>query len=148
MPDFSPGDSAVGYKFIFQIDGIQCPSVIDVSGLKLEVDKIESKTQSDSGVFIQSHMPGPQKSGEITVTRQLTDDKTITNWLNEVMKGDMSGSRKTAVVKILDLIGAPVKTYEFDQCWVKSVETSGFKAGGNEGMTEKFVMTYTSGKVE
>ena len=58
-----------------------------------------------------------------------------------------AGSRKTAVVKILDLIGAPVKTYEFDQCWVKSVETSGFKAGGNEGMTEKFVMTYTSGKV-
>jgi hypothetical protein len=40
-----------------------------------------------------------------------------------------------------------VKAYEFEQVWVKSVETSTFKAGSNEGMTEKFVLTYTTGKV-
>ena len=144
---FAPGDSAVGYKFVFKIDGIACPAVIDVTGVKLEVDKIESMTQTDAGQLVISHMPGPVKAGEITVTRQLTNDKTMSDWLASVMKGDVTGARKTASVEILDLMGSPVKSYEFEQVWVKSVETSTFKAGSNEGMTEKFVLTYTTGKV-
>jgi phage tail-like protein len=147
MP-LAPGDSAVGYRFLFAIDGIALDSVIDITGLKLEVDKIEAKTQTKDGKFIISHMPGPVKPGEITITRLLTDDKAITDWLTTVMAGDVSGARKTATVQITDLEGTAIKDYEFKGVWVKSIETSGFKAGGNEGMTEKFVLTYTEGAVK
>lgn len=147
MPAFDPGDSAVGYRFVFKLDGIACPAVIDVSGLKVEVDKIETKTQTHDGKMVISYMPGPFKPGEITVTRQLTDDKAMTDWLTKVMQGDVAGSRKTATVEIHDLQGKKVKSYDFDKVWVKSVETSTFKAGANEAMTEKFTLTWVDCKV-
>src|SRR3954469_21712635 len=139
MP-FDFGDGAVGYKFVFKLDGIECPAVIDVSGLKIEVEKIEVKQQTKDGKLVYSYTPGPFKPGEITVTRQLTNDKAMTDWLQKVMKGDIAGARKTASVDVLDLAGGKVKSYEFDKVWVKSVETSEFKAGANEGMTEKFTL--------
>ncbi len=146
---FDTGDSAVGYKFIITIDGIQLPHVIDVSGLKVEMDVIEAKVQTADGKFVISKMPGPIKAGEFTITRQLTDSKTITDWWKQAMEGDVKGARKTAVVEIKDLMGAStVKSYEFENVWVKSVETSTFKAGSNEAMTEKFTVVYTTAKVK
>ncbi len=141
---YSLGDSAVGYKFVVTIDGVQCPLVTEVSGPVLEVEKIESKTQNNNTKEMMiSHMPGPRKPGEITVTRQLTQDKTISSWLQQVMGGDITGSRKTAKIEILDFQNSPVKTYEFQNVWCTKVETSAFKAGSNEAMTEKFTLTWT-----
>lgn len=146
MP-FSLGDSAVGYRFIFSIDGIECPSVTDVSGLSIEVEKIESKSQTHDGKYIISHMPGAHKPGEITITRQLTNDKTIINWLDSVIKGQITQARKTAKVEILDFDSSPVKTYEFSNVWCTKVETSDYKAGSNDAMSEKFTLTWTEAKV-
>ncbi len=87
-------------------------------------------------------MPGKQKGGELTVTRGLTDSKTITDWLKQVGEGDVAGSRKTASVALLDYAGSPIKTYDFTNCWVKSVEVNALKAGAAEQATEKFVMCY------
>ena len=52
----------------------------------------------------------------------------------------MAGSRKTAAVALLDYSGAPIKTYSFTNCWVKSVEVNALKAGAAEQATEKFVI--------
>jgi phage tail-like protein len=145
---FETGDGAVGYKFAFKLDGIVCPSVIDVSGLKLEVDMIETKTQSADGKMIISHVPGPYKPGDITVTRQLTDDLSISEWLATVMKGDPKAVRRTASVEVFDLAGAKIKSFDFANVWVKSVETSQFKAAANEPLTEKFTMTWTEAEVK
>jgi phage tail-like protein len=147
MSAFATGDSAVAYKFTFKVDGIQCPSVIDVSGIKLEVEVIEAMTQSDSGQLIISHMPGQQKGGEITVTRLLTDDKTMTNWIKQVFGGQVTQARHTASVEVLNLAGSAVKTFNFDNVWLKAVETSEFKAGSAERITEKLDMTYTHAEV-
>jgi phage tail-like protein len=144
---FATGDGAVAYKFAFKIDGITCPSVIDVSGLKLEVEMIETKTQTADGKLVISHVPGAYKPGEITVTRQLTDDLAISDWLGVVMKGDPVAARKSATVDVFDLTSAKIKSYQFTNVWVKSVETSQFKAGSNEPLTEKFTMTWTEATV-
>ena len=69
------------------IDGIEVPKVIEVSGLKTEVDKIELKQQTKDGKYVVRQMIGRQKAGEITVTRGLTDSKTITDWLKKVIGG-------------------------------------------------------------
>ena len=142
------GDGAVGYKFIVTIDGVQCPLVTEVSGPVLETEKIETKVQNNNTKEMMiSHMPGPRKPGEITVTRQLTQDKTIIGWLQQVMKGDVTGSRKTANIEVLDFKNQPVKTYEFQNVWCTKVETSTFKAGSSEAMTEKATLTWTDWSV-
>ena len=138
----APLDTASANGFIVTVDGIQIPKVNEVSGLKAEVDKIELKQQTSDGKFVVLQMPGKRKGGELTVTRGLTDSKTITDWLKQVAEGDVAGSRKTASVALLDYAGSPIKTYDFTNCWVKSVEVNALKAGAAEQATEKFVMCY------
>ena len=135
-------DNAPAYAFIVKIDGIAIPRVNEVSGLKIEVDKIDLKQQTDAGKYIVRQVIGRQKAGEITVTRGLTDSKTVSDWIKQVTQGDMAGARKTASVEVLDYAGAPIKTFNYTNCWVRSIEMSGLKAGSTEQATEKFVICY------
>ena len=80
-------DSAAANGFIVTIDGIQIPKVNEVSGLKSEVDKIELKQQTSDGKYVVRQLIGRPKAGEFTVTRGLTDSKTITDWLKQVARG-------------------------------------------------------------
>jgi phage tail-like protein len=137
-----PLDSSAANGFIVTVDGIQIPKVNEVSGLKLEVDKVELKQQTSDGKYVVRQLIGRPKAGEFTVTRGLTDSKTVTDWLKTVAQGDVAGSRKTASVQLLDYAGAPIKTYNFVNCWVKSVEVNSLKAGAAEQATEKFTICY------
>jgi phage tail-like protein len=141
-------DNAPANGFTVTIDGIEVPRVIEVSGLKHEVDKIELKQQTKDGKYIVRQLIGRPKAGEITVTRGLTESKTVTDWLKTVMEGDVAGARKTAAVALLDYKGETVKTYNFVNCWVRSVEVNSLKAGATEQTTEKFVICYDTSTVE
>lgn len=140
-------DSAAAHSFIVTIDGIQIPKVNDVSGLKQEVEKIELKQQTSDGKYVVRQLIGRPKPGEFTVTRGLTESKTVTDWLKSVAQGDVAGSRKTASVQLLDYMGAAIKTYEFTNCWVRSVEINSLKAGASEQATEKFTVCFDEVKV-
>ncbi|MDQ0850362.1 phage tail-like protein [Arthrobacter sp. B3I9] len=135
-------DNSAANGFTVTIDGIEVPRVIEVSGLKTEVDKIELKQQTQDGKYVVRQLIGRPKAGELTVTRGLTQSKTINDWLKTVMEGDVAGARKTAAVSLLDYKGETLKTYNFVNCWVKSVEVNSLKAGATEQATEKFVICY------
>jgi phage tail-like protein len=135
-------DNSSANGFTVTIDGIEVPRVIEVSGLKTEVDKIELKQQTKDGKYVVRQLIGRPKAGELTVTRGLTQSKTITDWLKTVMEGDVAGARKTAAVALLDYKGETLKTYNFVNCWVKSVELNSLKAGATEQATEKFIICY------
>ncbi len=135
-------DNSPANAFTVTIDGIEVPRVIEVSGLKTEVDKIELKQQTRDGKYVVRQMMGRPKAGEFSVTRGLTDSKTVTDWLKTVMEGDVAGARKTAAVALLDYKGETLKTYNFVNCWVKSVEINSLKAGATEQATEKFTICY------
>jgi phage tail-like protein len=135
-------DNSPANAFTVTIDGIEVPRVIEVSGLKTEVDKIELKQQTKDGKYVVRQLIGRAKPGELTVTRGLTESKTVTDWLKTVMEGDVAGARKTAAVALLDYKGETLKTYNFVNCWVKSVELNSLKAGATEQAIEKFVICY------
>ena len=143
MPLPDAMDLAPAYSFSVTIDGVQVPYVMEVSGLKAEVDKIAYQHQDQSGKFITRQMMGRQKPGEFKVKRGLTDSKTITDWLKQIMQGDLAGSRKTAAVKIMSSDGAIVSTLNYRNCWIKDVEVGGtLKAGSTEPMTETFTICW------
>ena len=102
-------DTSAANGFIVTVDGIQIPKVNEVSGLKSEVDKIELKQQTSDGKYVVRQLIGRAKAGEFTVTRGLTDSKTITDWLKTVAEGDVAGARKTASVQLLDFAGQVIK---------------------------------------
>ena len=135
-------DSSSANGFRVKVDGIEIPKVTEVSGLTTEVDKIELKQQTADGKYVVRQMIGRPKPGALVITRGLTDSKTVSDWLKTVMEGDVAGSRKTASVELLDYQGTTIKTYNFVNCWVKSVELNSLKAGATEQATEKFVICY------
>ena len=53
-----PLDSSPAYGFIVTIDGVELPKVVDVSGLKSEVDKIELKQQTKDGKYVVRQLIG------------------------------------------------------------------------------------------
>ena len=140
-------DSSPAYAFKVTIDGIEIPKVTEVSGLKNEVDKIELKQQLADGKYVARQLIGRAKTGEFTVTRGLTESKTISDWLKVVMKGDVSGARKNASVELLDYEGSTLKKYEFRNCWVRVVEINSLKAGATEQATEKFTVCFDESEV-
>ncbi|MEI2765952.1 MAG: phage tail protein [Dermatophilaceae bacterium] len=148
MPLADPLDSAAANGFRFVLDGIEVPKVIEVSGLTSEVDKIEMKQQTKDGKYVVRNLIGRPKSGQITVTRGLTDSKSITDWLKTVMEGDVAGARKTAAVEITDFKGSTIKTLEFKNVWVQKVEVSTLKAGATEQATEKFTLCFDESTVK
>src|SRR5262245_58086041 len=118
MP-FENMDVGAGYGFKMSIDGIEVPRLMEVSGLKNEVDVIEIKQNTKDGKFSITKVMGRPKAGEVTVTRGLTQDKVVNDWLKQVMGGDISGVRKNASVTITDYANTPVKEFNLNNCWVK-----------------------------
>ena len=147
MPLPDPLDSATAHGFRFLIDGIEVPKVIKIKGLKSEVDMIEMKQQTKDGKFVVRPMIGRPKSGKFTVTRGLTGDKSVTDWLKQVMKGDADGVRKTATVEVFDDTGQTIRTVEFKGVWVQFVEISTLKAGAIESVTEKLTLCFDESTV-
>ena len=75
-------DNAPAYNFSVTIDGVQMPLVMEVSGVKMEVDKIETKQQvAADGKYVTRQIPGRPKVGEFSITRGLTDSKAVLDWL-------------------------------------------------------------------
>lgn len=145
---FDNFDAGAGYGFKMTIDGIEVPRLMEVSGLKSEVDVIEIKQNSaKDGKFSITKVMGRRKAGEVTVTRGMTQDKAVNDWLKKVMEGDIAGSRKNASVAITDYKDTPVKEFNLLNCWVKSVEMGTLKAGATDVLTEKFVLVYEEMKV-
>ena len=136
-------DMGTAYAFSVSIDGVQVPQVIEVSGLKSEVDMVTYQQQTADGKYGARQMMGRQKPGQFTVTRGLTDSKTITDWLKAVMQGDLKGSRKTAEVVVYTTDAQPLRRMNFRNVWVKDVEMGGsLKAGSTEPLTEKFTVCW------
>jgi phage tail-like protein len=143
MPLADPMDMATAYSFSVKIDGVEVPYVIEVSGLKSEVDMVTYQEQTHDGKYVARQVMGRPKPGQFTVTRGLTDSKTVTDWLKAVMQGDLKGSRKTAEVVVYTSDNQPVKRLNFRNCWIKDVEVgSTLKAGSTEPLTEKFTVAW------
>lgn len=141
MP-LDPIDSPSTVAFSVTIDGIELPRVLEVSGLKSEVDIIELKQQTPDGKYVIRQLIGRPKPGQFTVTRGLTESTTITDWMALVMHGDVPGARTSVEVALFDDAGSPLRTFRFTNCWVQCVEMSALKRGESEPPAEAFVVCY------
>jgi phage tail-like protein len=141
LPDL---DKAVGHSFGIEIDGVVIKQIQEVSGLKMEQDVIELKQNSSDGKYINKKLPGRPKSGEATLTRGLTDDKTFEKWIKDSRFGKMKDARKNGAVIVYDYEGNSLKRYKLTNAWPKSLEIGTLKAGDTSVLTEKLSITYES----
>lgn len=141
LPD-TDFDVTVGWSFGFEFDGIQIKHIQEVTGLKVEADVIELKENAADGKYVNKMLPGRTKSGEITLTRGLTDDTSFQDWIKKVGFGDLKEARKGGAVIVYDFMGDPLKRFKISNCWPKSLEIGTLKAGDTSVLTEKLTITH------
>ena len=142
MSLFGEFDTGVGWSFGLEIDGIEIKEIQEIDGLKLEADEIELKHNTLDGKYINKRLPGRKKSGELTFTRGITEDKNWEKWIGNVFTGKIVDARKNGVVKIYNYEGTAVREYKFVNGWPKSIEISSMKAGDTSVLTEKLTMVH------
>jgi phage tail-like protein len=139
---FADIDTGVGHSFGIEIDGIVIKHINEVTGLKMEQDVIELKTNAaDSGKYVIKKLPGRPKAAEITLTRGLDGDKSFQKWIEDAHFGKMSAARKGGAVIVYDYEGNAVKRFKMTNAWPKSLEIGSMKAGDTSVLTEKLVIT-------
>src|SRR3954447_13903738 len=137
LPDL---DTSVGHSFGLEIDGVVIKAIQEVSGLKMEQDVIELKHNTNDGKYINKKLPGRPKSGEVTLTRGLTDSNSFDKWIKAAHFGKMGEARKGGAVIVFDYEGKPLKRYKLTNAWPKSLELGSMKAGDTNLLTEKLVV--------
>jgi phage tail-like protein len=141
-------DSAVGHSFGLEVDSIVIKQITEVSGLKMEQDVIEYKSNTADGKFVIRKAPGAPKAGEVTLSRGLTSDNSFEKWVKDCRFGKMTDARKGGAIIVYDYEGNALKRYKLTNAWAKSLEISSLKAGDTSVLTEKLVITYEALEVE
>jgi len=145
IPDF---DSSVGNTFGLEFDGITIKQITEVSGLKMEQDVIEYKSNTSDGKYQIKKLPGKSKPPDITLSRGLTADNSFEKWQQKSEFGKMSEARKGGAIIVYDFEGNAIKRYKLINAWAKSLEVSGMKAGDTSVLTEKLTLTCERIEVE
>lgn len=145
LPDF---DAGVGHSFGLEFDSVVIKQIQEVSGLKMEQDVIEMKSNTADGKYAIRKLPGRPKAGEVTLTRGLTSDNSFEQWVNASQLGNMTQARKGGAIIVYDYMGAPIKRYKLENAWPKSLEIGSLKAGDTTVLTEKLVLTYEQMEVD
>ena|SRR6266498_3585665 len=140
LPDLL--DTSVGWSFGFEFDGVMIKQIQEVTGLKMENDVIELKHNTPTGKYVNKKLPGRPKAGEITITRGLTEDKSLQDWMMKSHLGDMVGARKGGSIIVFDFMGTELKRYKLTAAWPKSLEIGTMKAGDTSVLTEKLTITH------
>jgi phage tail-like protein len=139
LPDL---DSSVGHSFGLEVDGVAITQISEVSGLKMEQDVIEYKTNTADGKYVIKKVPGRPKAGEVTLTRGLTGDTSFEKWVKDAQFGKMASARRGGAIIVYDYEGQAIKRYKLTNAWPKSLEIGTLKAGDTSILTEKLVVTY------
>lgn len=142
MPLFADFDGGVTYSFGLTVDGVTTKSIMEIDGLKFEVDAIELKENTPDGKYVVRKIPGRKAAGELTFTRVFHQDTSWTDWIKKIFKGDAKGGRKDGTVDLYDYAGVKVNSFKFTNGWPKSIEYSGLKAGAADPLTEKLTLTH------
>jgi len=145
IPDM---DSSVGHSFGLEFDGITIKQITEVSGLKLEQDVVEYKSNTHDGKYSIKKLPGRPKPPDITLTRGLTSDNSFEKWQQKSEFGKMVEARKGGAIIVYDFEGVAIKRYKLINAWSKSLEISGMKAGDTSVLTEKLTLTCERIEVE
>jgi phage tail-like protein len=143
-----PDNSSVGHSFGLQFEGITIKSITEVSGLKMEQDVIEIKTNTADGGYVVKKLPGRWKAGECTLTRGFSRDDSFQKLIKDSQLAGSDDARMDGSIIVFDSEGEEVKRYTLTNAWPKSLEIEALKAGDTSVLTEKLVLAYETLEVE
>lgn len=134
-------EAHASFSFAVRLNG-QAQAVFTECTLPtLEVDVHEQKEGGfNSGVHL---LPGPVKSGRITLKSGLTRSNDMLKWYQEVASGKPEAAKKQVEVVMYDAKGKPVLNLSFEQAYPAKWTGPSFNTSQNAIAIETLELVYS-----
>jgi len=132
----------LGSHFGFKIDGREIATFTAVSGLSMEIAVTEFTEKQFDGPIITQKIPGRTKYSEVTLKRGFTTNQDLYEWFDKVAQAAEELERTTASITIYDRTGAPVATFNLDNCWPSKLTASDLSTGSDDAVIEELTLQH------
>jgi phage tail-like protein len=140
-------DPFVGSNFTLEVNRAPVASFTEFSGIKLEVEAIESIENDVKGVQRIRKIAGRYKPGAFTLKRPLDSDMQFYDWFCEALpptnpdgKRDMSKVRDEVSLVVYDTAGNEKARWNLVNTWISGYDSGSVKASDNAVMSETITM--------
>ena len=121
-------DPYINFNFLVEIDGIARAAFHEASGFDSSIDVIEHREGGQNTTTYK--VPGLTKHGNITLKRGITEDKSLDDWYQQTVDGDIV--RKNGSIVILNRKSEEVARWDFQRAWPAKYVLPSFNAEGND----------------
>jgi phage tail-like protein len=121
-------DPYVNFNFLVEIDGIARGAFQEASGFDSTIDVIEHREGGQNTTTYK--VPGLTKHSNITLKWGLTDDKSLDDWHQQVVNGDIV--RKNGSIVVLNRKAEEIARWDFARAWPTKYTLPSFNAEGND----------------
>lgn len=132
-------------KFIFEVDGVNIGSFMEVSGLEVSV---ETEDVSEGGQNSYVHkLPGRMTWPNITLKRGVTQQDELLKWLNDSSGEKFAANgnkltRKSAAITLLDRTGKRLMSWDFVDAFPVKWTGPSFATSSSESPAESLEITH------
>ena len=99
---------------------------------------------TEGGTMFTKKLPGTLKVKNITLTRCVSPDRTLWDWRQQVVDGNVAAARSDGTITVLDSTNAPLATYAFKNGWVSKYTPIWMRPGQDEAPVEEVTITVES----
>lgn len=132
-----------GSYFSVEVDGITLGYFTACSGLSLEFDVMEQKSQSKDGkTRVVQKIPGRAKYSEVVLKRGFTPSTEMYDWFKEVLDAKDKTPYKTGAIVVFSRIGVEEARFSLLNMWPSKLSVSDLSAGSDEVMVEELTMQH------
>ena len=126
-----------GYNFSVELDGMTRAGFRECSGLESSQNGTEYREGTDRNLAARK-IPGLNTYNDITLSRGVTNDSTLWEWRQKVMKGNVE--RHNVSITLLDQEGNPRVTWNLFECWPKTWTGPSLNASSDEIAVEQITL--------
>lgn len=131
---------ALSSYYWIEIDSLGLAFLKSVSGLSIETEIKSEKISGSDGKALSQKLAGKLSYPDVTITRSLSNDKSLWDWWAMVQDGHYPTMRKNGSITIADSGLTPIAVFEITNAWPTSYKLSDFDSSSSEGATEELVL--------
>jgi phage tail-like protein len=131
------GDPILGQSFYLDLQGAISGYFTQCDGLSSENEVIVNKSVDAQGRTRIRKIPGPISFGNIKLSKGITADLALWDWVKKVAEGEIGDSRRNGSISLVDPKGTVVAKWELLAAWPVRVTGPSMNAeSGQVGVEE------------
>jgi phage tail-like protein len=139
------GDTPVGSRFLFTVDGVEIGVFNEVSGLELKVAVEEFQEGGENGFVHQ--LPGRLSWPHVVLKKGVTDSDALFKWVNESGGDQFSANgnkltRKTGAITMVDTQGGHERSWSFKEVFAVRWTGPNFNVTSNDPLQEELEIAH------